>query len=344
MLEYYRTMYNLVLSWYSEQKEKYQPLMTSRYLEFTCGFLNAGIVVCSMLALLININFSPIYCPPNNGFTSEELLYHCMLEGYYYKANGSLYSGTLQIVKETEVGEKMPLDWVLMLPMLVWGYVLLKTGLMGLMHKASNYLVEAAKDMPKQNNAATVQDIDLLVSKFMDQRGGNVWSMLVFHVVEVLLLGSSIGYVFFLDSLFGTSWTAILIYIENIDHVRPHLPDRMACCIKSMSAVPGKFDKQNTMCYLNHNKINRRFLVGFYCGLMLDIILGFVNLLYRICLIFIPGMREMQLQYMTGRDWRSVEAIAKHLSYPDYFVLTNMCLYLPKYVQIRFIVQLAKKL
>ena len=52
----------------------------------------------------------------------------------------------------------------------------------------------------------------------------------------------------------------------------------------------------------------------------------------------------MQLNYMLGGESEVVERLINSLTWSDYFILTNICVKLPKDVQIKFVRTLAQRL
>ena len=161
---------------------------------------------------------------------------------------------------------------VMLFDAIAWGFIFLVTGHLYLSTLASNFLVELARDMTHTDT--TSYNINTLASKFIDQLKSNGFSTFVFHLVELSMVGSSVGYLFLLDYIFDTHWMSLKDYVTNIEKLVPTLSDRVTCLLKTLSVVPGDPDLSVTLCYLPHNEANRWLLVIFYCGILVNIGLG----------------------------------------------------------------------
>lgn len=284
-------MYAGLLDFYNDQKGKHKPYLTSKYVEISTSLVSTILAFFWLLARIMKYNYEPIYCPPVVHHSSESLKYHCKLESYFYQANGkkvletksascltsnwilgTLYPGTQQIVNATDVHTKIPMHPVMLFDAIIWGFIILVNGHLYLSTLASNFLVQLAHDMTHTDTSN--DNINTLASKFLVQLNNNGFSTFMFHLVELCMVGSSVGYLFLLDSLFGSQWLLLMDYITDIDELVPILPDRVTCLLETLSVVPGEPDSIVTLCYLPHNEANRWLLVVFYCGIVFNIILG----------------------------------------------------------------------
>jgi len=169
---------------------------------------------------------------------------------------------------------------------------------------------------------------------FRKRRNQNMFYFIKFLAYEFLnLVALIIVFVttdHFLDSNFNSYGTDVINYANENEIVRSTHYDPMCnafptlvSCIFKRPSVTGKLDQMSFMCILSQNIINEKIYLFLWFWYVLLFALSALVIIYRMALIFIPGLRMNLIQMKINRNERAVVTtyIRHNCTVADWFLL-----------------------